>query len=293
MKEILVKSPGSATIINAMATGFGSAFGIDLNMEVNAKTTKNTNILCESDKDPNPTLMYECITEVLNEYNLKKEELDFGINLIAKSEIPLGSGLSSSSAISNAVVLATSSLLSNELSLKPLSDEKIINLGINASLKCGVTITGSFDDASASYYGGLVITDNLNRKLLLKEDFIDKNILINMPDTPSLSGNVNMERIKLFSPIIETAFEKARAGDYYNALNLNGLVYGNILKFDNEIAIKALESGALASGLSGSGSSTIAIVDDDNLDKVKDAWENYSNGEIIITKTNNLGTIIV
>ena len=60
--------------------------------------------------------------------------------------------------------------------------------------------------------------------------------------------------------------------------------------FDNEIAIEALESGALASGLSGSGSSTVAIVDDENLDEVKDAWINYSDAEIIVTKTNNKGT---
>ena len=33
-----VKCPGSATIINAIATGFGSAFGIGLNIECEAKS---------------------------------------------------------------------------------------------------------------------------------------------------------------------------------------------------------------------------------------------------------------
>lgn len=290
MKKIIVKSPGSATIINAMATGFGSAFGIDLNMKIIAETIQENKIICKSDKDPNPKLMYECINNVLKKYNLTEEELDLGFKVTAKSEIPLGSGLSSSSAISNAVTLATSSLLSEELNLKQLNDETIIDLGIDASLKCGVTMTGSFDDASASYYGGLVITDNTNRKLLVKKEFADKNILISMPKTPSLSGKVDKERIKLLAPLVETAFKKAYDGDYYNALNLNGLIYGTLLNFDNEIAIEALESGALASGLSGSGSSTVAIVDDENLDEVKDAWINYSDAEIIVTKTNNKGT---
>lgn len=292
MKKIIVKSPGSATIINAMATGFGSAFGIDLNMEITAETRSDNKITCKSDKDPNPKLMYECIDNVFKKYGLDGE-IDFGLNLIAKSEIPLGSGLSSSSAISNAVTLATSSLLSEELNLKPLADETIIDLGIDASLKCGVTMTGSFDDASASYYGGLVLTDNTNRKLLVKKEFADKNILISMPNIQSLSGSVDKERIKLLSPLVETAFKKAQNGDYYNALNLNGLIYGTLLGFDNEIAIKALEAGALASGLSGSGSSTVAIVDDEKLDDVKDAWLNYSNADIIVTKTNNEGTFIV
>ena len=33
-----VRSPGSATIINAIATGFGSAFGIGLDIKCRAKT---------------------------------------------------------------------------------------------------------------------------------------------------------------------------------------------------------------------------------------------------------------
>ena len=33
-----LKCPGSATIINAIATGFGSAFGIGLNIECEAKS---------------------------------------------------------------------------------------------------------------------------------------------------------------------------------------------------------------------------------------------------------------
>lgn len=293
MKKLTVKSPGSATIINAMATGFGSAFGIDLNMKVTIELTENNEIKCSSDKDPKPNLMYECVNNVLKKYQLNLEEQDFGLKIMAESGIPLGSGLSSSSAISNAVTYATSSIISEELNLKPLSDLEIINLGIDASLKCGVTITGSFDDASASYFGGLVITDNLNRKLLVKKEFENKNIIINMPDTPSLSGKVNMDRIKLLSPLVETAFKKACNGDYYNALNLNGLIYGTTLQFDNEIAIKALESGALASGLSGSGSAYVAIVNDEDVENVKNSWVEYCSGDIIVTKTNNKGTISV
>ena len=37
-----VRSPGSATIINAIATGFGSAFGIGLDIKCEAKTTNNS-----------------------------------------------------------------------------------------------------------------------------------------------------------------------------------------------------------------------------------------------------------
>ena len=287
----IVKAPASATIINAMATGFGSAFAIDLNTKITCKIGKKEGITCTSELEPNPTLMYKCTEHILKVYNLKSTDLDFNIDINAKSNIPLGSGLSSSSAISNGVCLALSNLLTEELDLKPLTDLQIINSAIDASIECGVTITGSFDDASSSYFGGLIISDNTNRKILFKKELEEKNILINMPETPSLSGKVDTSRIKLLSPLVDIAFNKALDGEYYNALNLNGLIYGNLLNFDNEIAIKALSAGALASGLSGSGSAYVAIVDDENIDNVKDTWEDYCKGEIIQTKINNQGTI--
>ena len=38
MMKKIVRSPGSATIINAIATGFGSAFGIGLDIRCEAKS---------------------------------------------------------------------------------------------------------------------------------------------------------------------------------------------------------------------------------------------------------------
>ena len=42
-----VRSPGSATVINAIATGFGSAFGIDLDIKCSANT-QNNSITCSN-----------------------------------------------------------------------------------------------------------------------------------------------------------------------------------------------------------------------------------------------------
>ena len=46
-------------------------------------------------------------------------------------------------------------------------------MAIDASLEAGVTITGSFDDATASYFGGVVVTDNKNREFIIKEKMDD------------------------------------------------------------------------------------------------------------------------
>ena len=58
-----VKSPGSATVINAISTGFGSAFGIDLNIECEAKVC-SIGIDCSSDLGVSPNLMNICVNKV-------------------------------------------------------------------------------------------------------------------------------------------------------------------------------------------------------------------------------------
>lgn len=284
MKKI-VKSPGSATIINAIATGFGSAFGIGLNIECEARTVGES-IECINDVGADNTLMELCVEKVFNHYNIDKN--DFGISIKTKSTLPMASGLSSSSASSNAIVKVVSEIISDEFNYSPLDDLEIVNMAIDASLEAGVTITGSFDDATASYFGGVVVTDNKNRKFLVKEKMEESSILVYMPNFHSKSGDSNPERMKLLAPLVETAFNFAKNGDYIKALNLNGLIYSATLGFDSTIAVDALQAGAIASGLSGTGSSFVAIVDDEYIDDVEQAWLNYE-GNVIRTHVDNEG----
>lgn len=296
----IVRSLGSATIINAIATGFGSAFGIDLAITSEAKFSK-TGINCSSDLGVDPGLMNICVRKVLNHYNIGNNvsfddlltNFDIGtgegIEIKTKSNLPLGSGLSSSSALSNAVVSSCASLIADTLCLNPLSDFELINLAIDASLEAKVTITGAFDDASASYFGGVTVTDNSKRKILVQDQMPENAVLIFMPEKSSLSGESDVNRMKLLSPLVEMAFEQAINKNYYKALTLNGLLYGTTLGFDNNIALEALNAGAKAAGLSGTGSSFVAIVDDEYIDDVSDAWSQF-DGNVIKTKVNNEGT---
>ncbi len=287
--EIKVRSPGSATIINAIATGFGSAFGIGLDIECVAKTVSE-GISCTNDVGADNTLMELCAQKVFNHYNIDKN--DFGVNLKTKSNLPMASGLSSSSASSNAVVKAVSSIVSEEFNLEPLADLEVINMAIDASLDAGVTITGSFDDATASYFGGVVVTDNRNRKFIIKEKMDEYYILVYMPNYYSKSGDSNPDRMKLLAPLVEIAFDFASQRDYFKALNLNGLIYSATLGFDSTIAIDALDAGAIASGLSGTGSSFVAICDENVIDDIKYSWNKYE-GKVIETKVDNIGCRIL
>lgn len=282
-----VKSPGSATIINAIATGFGSAFGIGLNVECSVKTTESS-IVCKNDVGADNTLMELCVEKVFSHYNLDKN--DFGVEVKTKSTLPMASGLSSSSASSNAVVSAVSKIISEEFDFNQPDDMQIINLAIDASLEAGVTITGSFDDATASYFGGVVVTDNRNREFLIREKMEEYPILVYMPNFYSKSGDSNPDRMKLLAPLVETAFSFAKEKNYFKALNLNGLVYSATLGFDSAIAVDALEAGAIASGLSGTGSSFVAVADEDKLDDIKLAWDKYE-GTVIETHVDNEGCV--
>lgn len=284
-----VRSPGSATIINAIATGFGSAFGIGLDIRCEAKTIEDS-IICSNDVGADTNLMELCVRKVFEHYDI--DENDFGMELKTKSSLPMASGLSSSSASSNAIVRVASEIISEEFDLKPLDDLEVVNMAIDASLEAGVTITGSFDDATASYFGGVVVTDNRNREFILREKMQDYPILVYMPNYYSKSGDSNPDRMKLLAPLVETAFDFAKNRDFFKALNLNGLIYSATLGFDSTIAVDALQAGAIASGLSGTGSSFVAVVGEDSIDNVKDAWSSYE-GRVMETNVDNEGCIIL
>ena len=284
MKKTL-RSPGSATIINAIAIGFGSAFGIGLDIKCVAKTISHS-IKCENDVGADNKLMELCVKKVFNHYDIDVD--DFGVSLKTKSSLPMASGLSSSSASSNAIVKITSAVISQEFNLKPLNDLEIINMAIDASIEAGVTVTGSFDDATASYFGGVVVCDNKNRKFIIKEKMKNYQIVIYMPDFHSKSGEVDVNRLKLLAPFVEDAYALACKKNYLKALTLNGLIYSATLGFDSSIAVDAIESGAMASGLSGTGSAFVAVVDEESIDDVCDIWESY-DGSVIKTQVDNKG----
>jgi shikimate kinase len=286
--KAIVRSPGSATVINAISTGCGSAFGIRLYVTAEVRL-KSSELIFRTENDVDTTLMEICVNKVQERFKLNK-----GFEVRTSSNLPIASGLSSSSATSNAVVMATYQALINE-ALVPensLDDLEIVKIAIDASLEAGVTITGAFDDAVASFFGGLAITNNYQREILTRSDMEQQNILIYMPDSKSLTVQSDIGRMKLLAPWVKIAFQEAMKGNIHSALTLNGLLYCAALRFDTNIALDALESGALAAGLSGTGPSFVAIVPEENLDKVQEVWSSL-DGRIISTGVDNRGTRVI
>ena len=61
---VKVRSPGSATVINAISTGCGSAFGIQLYITVEAELTSNSTINCKTKENVDTSLMQICVENV-------------------------------------------------------------------------------------------------------------------------------------------------------------------------------------------------------------------------------------
>ena len=200
----------------------------DCLLELNRLKFNLTELEIAKAKDTTPQKIQELENHILNkekEVSLIKFKAEDEINLLKKQldekdEMCIRDR-------SNAVVSVTSKIIADEFNLKPLDDLEIINLAIDASLEAKVTITGSFDDATASYFGGVVVTDNKNRKFIIKEEMDEYPVLVYMPNFGSKSGNSDVNRMKVLSPLVETAFELAKSKDYFKALNLNGLIYAN------------------------------------------------------------------
>lgn len=242
---------GAGTIVNAIATGRGAAFGLALRATaIVMSTPKDHGIKVHVPVEAEPALAEGCARRILRRSRRKA-----GLEVTVDSEIPISRGLKSSSAVANAVALASSRALG--LDLEP---EQIIHVGVDAALEAGVTITGAFDDACASFYGGVAVTDNKARKLL-RADRLPEG-LVAVVQVPRRSITKRSLAGTDFSSIrerVEEAFRLALAGDYFHALEKNSAAYARVLELDETPAIRARAAGAMAAGITGAGPAVIAL----------------------------------
>lgn len=275
---------GAGTIINAIATLKGAAFGIDLKtfakVELSEGETGISGFIKEMPEED------ARLIERSVEITLERFGLELGGTVSTRSEIPLAGGLKSSSAAANASVLAT--LRAIDETLPPL---EIVRLGVKAAKEVGITITGAFDDACASFFGGIVITDNQEMELLRREEF-DSKVLIFAPAKKAFSADTDVKRSRLIAPYVEIAYELALKGNYEQAMTLNGFLYCGALGFSTEPMLRALECEVKGVSLSGTGPSYAALVRPEQVNELRSAWESCGiAGRVIETSINNRDAI--
>ncbi|HII67903.1 MULTISPECIES: shikimate kinase [Thermococcus] len=269
--KVMGKAFSAVTVINAFATGKGGAIGINLRVNAKVKLTDegiSGEIFIRGEKFEDFSLV-KAVTETIR----NKFGLDFGVKVKIDSEIPIGKGLKSSSAVANALTEA----ILEELKIE-LPNIEVVKLGVEAAKRASVTLTGAFDDACASYFGGLCLTDNLKLELLKREEVEKIPVVLLIPKETVLTSSLRGRNFRVLSPYIEEAFKLALRGEWKKALVLNGLMYGPFLGYNLEPIVKALGIEAVA-GLSGKGPAMFAITEEP--EKIVEIWKDY--GEVLTT----------
>jgi shikimate kinase len=264
---------GAISIVNAIATGRGSAMGISLKVTAKVALENGRGIKFDNRREDKliSTIVYKTIPAEVIANNM--------ISIKIESEIPCGFGLKSSSAVSNAIALACSRLVN-----KDICDFRVLDIAVDASLDAKVSITGAYDDATACYFGGFVLTDNYARKLIGRErapEYLYAIILV-----PQDESRSNIHRLRTLSDFFIDSFKLAEAGEYWKALKLNGVLASAALSLKYDPVLAALEKHALAAGVSGNGPSVVAVAYENRVDDIKSVFANF-NGSILVSKVNN------
>jgi len=267
---------GAVSIVSAIATGKGATLGISLNVESIIEATQGTGIVFENkESNLSARLIRGVIEKAVPKTELEKSKLRISL----KSEIPSGYGLKSSSAISSVISLACAKLFRPHI-----DDFEVLRHGVEASIESKVSITGAFDDACACYFGGFIVTDNHNLKIVKSEKAPeDLSAVIFIPKSRK-RGDV--KKLKILDGVFAQAWSLASNSDYWNAMLLNGLATSAILNSDPRILTDLMESGAFAASVSGNGPSIAAVTKKENVSNVRKAFLSHE-GAIIVSDVNN------
>ena len=265
---------GAVSIVNAIATGNGSAMGISLKVVAEVETSKGKGVRFLTGKNDD-RLVNNIIKNTLSASMLENNLVTISV----RSEVPIGFGLKSSSAVSNAVALACSRIAGEKV-----DDVSVLDAAVRASLDAKVTITGAYDDATACYYGGFVVTDNYARKLVKREEAPDS--LYAVIFLPNNMPRGDVRKLGDLADLFMDAYHLAEGGEYWKAMKLNGVLASAALGSTYKPVLAALEQGALAAGVSGNGPSIAAIAYEDELEDIQSAFGKF-NGKVLTSKVNN------
>jgi shikimate kinase len=263
---------GAISIVNAIPTGKGSALGISLEATAEIHMRQGEGKIFHNNRNGDlfKYIIHNCIPKTI----LRSHD----IFLTLSSDIPIGFGLKSSSAVSSAVSLACCGLVEENI-----DDYKVLDIAVNASRKAKITITGAYDDATACYFGGFVITDNYSNKLLRRENGpLDLLSLILLPKN---SSRKNPLKLKILANFFEQAFDSAENSDYWKAMTLNGVLVSSLMGYDYSPILLSIENGAISASISGNGPSIAVIIEKKNLIPIRSILEKY--GKILVCKINN------
>jgi shikimate kinase len=272
---------GAGTVLNALATGVGSAFAIDVETTATVELDDAGPVTgaVAGAPDADTRLIERCVELTVERYGDEQ-----GGHVRTESEVPMAAGLKSSSAAANATVLATLSALgygvddgdeageeNRATREREVSRLDACRLGVAAARDAGVTVTGAFDDASASMLGGVTLTDNTSDELRSRAER-EWDVLVWTPPERAYSADADVARCERVAPMARLVEDLASEQRYAEAMTVNGLAFSAALGFPTDPAVEAMPHTEGVS-LSGTGPSVVAVGQREELETVAAMWD--------------------
>lgn len=285
MSVARARAGGAISVVNAIVTGHaGASMGVALGTEARVTLLEDVpevEVVINGSESEDPTLARLVLKAIVSRLG----EPEWGGRVETVSDIPPSRGLKSSSAAANAVALAANHAF-HLYEGRSLSRNDLLEAAIEAALDAGVTITGAYDDASASLHGGLCVTDNRERKILHRET-VDETlqVVLLVPSRTTPTRSVKDLPYAPFAPFALDAHGLARRGKWREALTLNGLVAGALYDVPPAWTRAALAAGAFAAGVSGTGPAFAAVCDSDHAKQVEDALRAHAPADASFLRT--------
>jgi shikimate kinase len=245
-------SHGAVSVMNAIPCGVGSTIGINLRTKATFGDSDKKKIILVGRPRTGTMLAETCVKRTMERIG---QEVNDNYLLKIRTDIPPSMGLKSSSSVCNAVISAVLNAYGEKMDIID-----IIKLGVECAKECKVTITGAFDDACGCGLGGLVVTNNSKNELILRKEIPVYDVVICVPNRSIPKSKVPVERYRELSDKYSEMVPGIE-NDYLNVLTENGRCVENIIGQSSGLSEKALEAGALAAGITGTGPATAVIVE--------------------------------
>jgi|BEDMetMinimDraft_2_1075160.scaffolds.fasta_scaffold01697_4 shikimate kinase len=268
------KTFGAVSVLNGIFLGIGASMAIDLKVEVECKIIEEPIVLFDiklinDTEKVDSKLIFACFDVIKEKFNYKK-----GFKLKIYSEIPPSRGLKSSSAVGNALIKSMLSAL--EIKATRL---EIAKLCVDACKKAKITITGAFDDACATIMGGLYLVNNTSQEIITKYEIGEYNVVIGYSNSTIKKESINLMKFQNVNNLAIQAYKLILKGDWASAMNINSSLVAVALNLDLKPVKLALENGALASTISGTGPAVVAVTKE--ADAVSNFWKELGLKTII------------
>ena len=275
---------GAISIVNAIPSGKGATVSVSLPTSARVSMIEQGGRwhTFHNGKEGKSVLALASVREAIQ--MLGKDPRSYSGSVETESPVPIGVGLKSSSSASVAIVLAVCDALGED---KPRNSE-IMNCSVRSSLSAGVSLTGAMDDAASCLLGGINFVDNTSRRALSRREVGEAlKVVIRVPGERSRRLNVDAAHVRKFSSVADTLFNLADGGEPWKAMTLNGLMCSSIYGYDTTDALEAIEAGAVAAGLSGTGPAVAAVFKEEVMARqLADDWEK-GRAKVVMTETSD------